>query len=106
MADDRARDSRRVPSLGISEPISHVNVVSANESPKLNDHKWTVDHAEASTGIKHVSNRKDSKGKTWKGVSDYYHKDNARIDENALKTFSERDRAAGKTKVIKINSNN
>ena len=26
MAKDRAKDSRRVPSLGISEPISHVKV--------------------------------------------------------------------------------
>ena len=103
---DRAKDSSRVPLLGISEPISHVNVVSASESPKLNDHKWTVDHAKASNGIKHVSNTKNFKGKTQKGLPDFYHKDNARIRENALKTFSERDKAAGKTKVIKINSNN
>ena len=32
MAKDRARDPRRVPSLGISDPISHVKVTSIPES--------------------------------------------------------------------------
>jgi hypothetical protein len=36
MIKDRARDPRRVPSLGISEPLSHVKVVQPTEpwSPK------------------------------------------------------------------------
>lgn len=31
MAKDRARDPKRVPSLGISDPISHVKVVAPGE---------------------------------------------------------------------------
>lgn len=100
MAKDRANDPNRV----YQNPISHVNPVSTSKAPKLEDHKWTVDHAEADTGTKYVANRKDSRGKTRKGVSDYYNKDNARIHENAVNTFNERKRAEGKTKVIKIDS--
>ena len=56
MAKDRANDPNRV----YQNPISHVNPISTSENPKKEDHKWTVDHAKADTGIKYVANRKDS----------------------------------------------
>ena len=43
MAKDRARDSRRVPSLGISEPISHVSIAPSGAAKVLGKRKLDSD---------------------------------------------------------------
>jgi hypothetical protein len=61
MAHDRANDSKRVPSLGISEPKSHVKVVPAPTHKYLRhpmrDEKVKVDAFRESDGMRNLKSR-------------------------------------------------
>lgn len=46
MAKDRARDPKRVPHLGISDPISHVKVVPAEDPTEWAQRKYGAEIAE------------------------------------------------------------
>lgn len=50
MAKDRARDPKRVPHLGISDPISHVKVIPGEDPTEWAQRKYgaeMMEHAES-----------------------------------------------------------
>jgi len=85
MSKDRAKDPRRVPSLGIGEPISHVKKVSATDYPEVRkqaNHWQTV-----------VAEMRHS-GEAYK----------AEVNFDGVKEKNDALRVSGKTPVIKISS--
>jgi hypothetical protein len=90
MAKDRAKDPKRVPSLGISAPISHVSVI---ENPLEDPHTTSEERADE------MHEKRDALGMYW----------HTRGNDNANKNFhakavTDMDRKKGTLPVVKINS--
>ena len=83
MAKDRAKDPKRVPSLGISDPISHVNVVESGTEGRLSKAKAKFDSEWGTDAMRHRI---------------------AAINQNRTARHNQMERDAGRTPVVKINT--
>ena len=85
MAKDRAKDKRRVPSLGIKDPISHVKKVKASDDPEMQ--KNANHHQTYLAEMRHS-------GEVYKAFAKF----------DGTKEKNDEDRAAGKTPIVKVKS--
>jgi hypothetical protein len=85
MAKDRAKDKRRVPSLGIGSPISHVKIVKASDDPEM---RKNANHQQT-----YLAEMRHS-GEVYKASAKF----------DGTKEANDEVRAAGKTPVVKIKS--
>ena len=98
MAKDRAKDPKRVPSLGISDPISHVQAVDASQFD-LDTGVWGADPETRQARVKR-SNDYTTASLERRHAGEY-----VKSEADFRNTMNSVDRRLGKTpNVVKINT--